>query len=79
MKVLLTLDYELFLGQKTGTIEKCLVQPMSLLSNALVDYGGRFTIFVDATYLLRLSQLASEQSELQEDFNMLVDHLRCLL
>ncbi len=78
MKVLITLDYELFLGQKTGTIENCLIKPMSLLSETLLKYDGRFTIFVDATYLLRLKQLSSTHSQLQHDFNRIVNHLRLL-
>jgi len=78
MKILLTLDYELFLGQKTGTVENCLIKPMSLLSETLLRYDGRFTIFVDATYLLRLKQLSSSHSQLQQDFNEIVNHLRLL-
>ena len=28
MNILLTLDYELFLGAKTGSIENCLIRPL---------------------------------------------------
>lgn len=78
MKILLTLDYELFLGEKTGTIDACLIKPMSLLSEALLTCCGRFTIFVDATYLLRLSQLSSTHPKLQENFERLVRHIQLL-
>ncbi len=78
MNILLTLDYELFLGKETGSVDRCLIQPMSLLSDALISNGGRFTIFVDATYLLRLRQLGPEHPKLQEDYNRLIDHIHSL-
>ena len=75
MKILLTLDYELFLGSRTGSVENCLVKPMQQLNDAVSGVGARFTIFVDATYLLRTKQLSIGHAELGQHFDQLSAHL----
>lgn len=70
MNIYLTLDYELFLGAKTGTPLNCLIRPMDALCNAVEEFGVRFTLFVDAAYLLRLSQLKYKSEILQNDYDI---------
>ncbi len=78
MKVLITLDYELFLGSRTGSVENCLTTPMQLLHNAVNEVGARFTIFVDATYLLRTKQLSIGEPHLADEYARLTEHLSML-
>ncbi len=78
MNIYLTLDYELFMGAVTGTPENCLIRPMNALCSAIEEYGGRFTIFVDAAYLLRLSQLKNNSEVLIKDFNSVVNNIKDL-
>lgn len=54
MNLFFTLDYELHMGEETGTPMECLIQPMNALCDTVEKYGVRFVIFVDAAYLLRL-------------------------
>ena len=56
MKILFTLDYELFFGRVTGTPDGCLIYPTRVLTDLLDHYGCRLTLFVDAGYLVRLGQ-----------------------
>jgi hypothetical protein len=56
VKFLLTLDYELFFGAKTGTPDGCLIYPTRVLTNELERHGFLVTLFVDAGYLDRLSR-----------------------
>ena len=70
MNIYLTLDYELFLGANTGTPENCLIRPMEALCDAVEEYGVHFTLFVDAAYLLRLTQLMPNSKQLQHDYNL---------
>ena len=79
MKILLTLDYELFLGDKTGTVDKCLVQPMKLLLQQIEGLDVKFTIFVDAAYLFRLKELSVNNPSLSADYNILKVELKDLV
>jgi peptidoglycan/xylan/chitin deacetylase (PgdA/CDA1 family) len=54
--VLLTFDYELFLGKQSGTIENCLIKPTQLLLEILKKHGAKGIFFIDTLYLLRLEQ-----------------------
>jgi hypothetical protein len=74
MDIRFTLDYELFLGDKTGTIEKCLIEPMEALRTVINKKGIKITLFVDAAYLLRLRSL-SNISELNKGFCRVCSYL----
>jgi peptidoglycan/xylan/chitin deacetylase (PgdA/CDA1 family) len=78
MKILFTLDYELFLGVRTGTVRKCLIEPMDAYLQATEEAGVRFTLFVDAAFLLRLKELAPSFPALEEEYRGIRDAL-CLL
>ena len=78
MRILLTLDYELFLGERTGSVERCLVEPMRRLTEAVEPTGARFTLFVDATYLFRLFELKADYAALDAEYQQIVSHLRML-
>lgn len=74
MNIYITLDYELFLSTQTGTIDNCLIKPTSALLEKLNEYGVKATFFVDASYLLRLSQL----DELKGDLVKVSSHVKAL-
>ena len=78
MKILLTLDYELFLGSRTGSVEHCLIEPMEHLQKAVDTVGAKFTIFVDATYLLRARQLSIGHKQLTADVEQITNHIKQL-
>lgn len=76
MKILFTLDYELFLGARTGTVQRCLVEPMSSLTAIGDKYGVKFTLFVDATYLCALKKYREQFPALSVDYSAIVAHLQ---
>jgi len=78
MNIFITLDYELFLGDVTGTPENCLIRPMDTLCNSLDKYNIKFIIFVDAVYLLRMFQLKEEHQQVKNDYELVVNHLKQL-
>jgi hypothetical protein len=66
--VIITFDYEVFLGQETGTIESCVIRPTEFILDILKINNAKSIFFVDATWLLFLKenfpadlQLVSEQ------------------
>ena len=78
MNILITLDYELYLGSKTGTPENCLVRPMAKLTEVLDVHNAKFVIFVDAAYLLRLNQLKDRYAQINNDYVTVSEHIKML-
>ncbi len=78
MKILLTLDYELFLGDKTGTIENCLINPTKKLLEEVLHSNAKFSIFVDAAYLFMLNEFSAKYSMLARELQKITDHLTFL-
>lgn len=51
MNAFLTLDYELFFGSRTGTVERCLIEPTAALLRVTQKYRIPLVLFVDFTFL----------------------------
>jgi len=66
MNIFITLDYELFFGDTSGTIEKCLLQPTERLLQLAEKYNARFTFFVDIGYIIAMKKWESKFPELTE-------------
>lgn len=79
MNIYLTLDYELYMGAKSGTVKNCLIDPMNKLLGITRDLGVGFTVFVDAAYLYRLSELKGQSVMLQSDYDTICENLRELV
>lgn len=78
MNIYVTLDYELFLGEKTGTPENCLIRPMDELCKVANKHNFKFIIFVDATYLLRMQQLKGQFKEVDRQYDLVSKHVKSL-
>jgi len=74
-QILLSLDYELFFGQQTGTVEHCLIRPTQELAEVAHRYGAHLSLFVDALYLQRLSEEAYHFPQLQRDLDAIQQQL----
>lgn len=57
--ILFTFDYELFLGEKSGSSEKCLLDPTYRILDILNSFNARGIFFIDTTYLIRLYEQES--------------------
>lgn len=78
MKILITLDYELYFGQ-SGTAEKCMLLPSERLSAISKKYNAPFTYFVDAGYFWRLEKSKIDYPELKNDYDKGVAQLKKLV
>lgn len=76
MNILLTLDYELFLGSRTGSVLNCLINPMNKILSVCDSEDVRMTLFVDASYLYRLSQYRDVYPQLKTEYEMIEKHLK---
>ncbi|RZK04231.1 MAG: hypothetical protein EOO46_17045 [Flavobacterium sp.] len=57
---ILTFDYEVFLGKKTGTIENCVLRPTEMILDILLENNAKAIFFVDTTWLLFLKEYLPE-------------------
>lgn len=78
MNAILTLDYELFMSNKTGTPQKCLFEPMKALTKLLDKFHIKANIFVDAAYILRLQELQEKCQYSANDFDLVCQHIKSL-
>ncbi len=79
MNFLISLDYELFFGRRTGSVEHCLVEPSEALCKAVHPYGGKLSFFVDVGFLLRLAAEAGKSDTLRREYDTLCRHLERLV
>ena len=79
MNIYITLDYELFFGSRSGTIEACIIKPTEELIKITSEYGVRFVCFVDAGYLMALKRQMNEFPSLVQDYNLITNQLQSLV
>lgn len=78
--LLFTFDYELFLGRRSGSVEKCMLAPTRQLIALFERYGiTNALFFVDTTYLLRLKDVAKTHPAAKVDFDAIQQQLQELI
>ncbi len=76
--LLLTFDYELFLGKRSGSVKKCLLEPTMKLQQILRSFGMTAVFFVDTTYLLLLEKQSKKHEKAARDFELITHQLQQL-
>ncbi len=79
LKIFLTYDYELFFGEKTGTVEKCLIEPTNQLLDLGETYQVAMTFFVDVGYVMKLEQYAEEFHQLRKDLLQVKNQIQLII
>lgn len=74
--LLLTFDYELFLGDRSGTPQDCLIAPTRHLLQIASRYQLKMVFFVDTLYLLRLKEQAATHGQCADDFKLVTGQLK---
>lgn len=67
-ELLITFDYELFLGNNSGGVDECMIQPTDELLIILNKYKVHAIFFVDTTYLIKLKENSLEHSACSNDY-----------
>ncbi len=78
MNIYITLDYELFFGEKSGDIENCIIKPTNKLLEIVDRYNIKLVVFVDVGYLIKLNQYKEEYPDLAEDFEAISSQIKHL-
>lgn len=79
MNIFLTYDYELFFGESTGSVEKCIIEPTERLLKLSEHFNVKMTFFVDVGYLIKLDEFASRFPQLQKDKEKVHANLKAIL
>lgn len=75
--LVLSQDYELFF-QKSGSIEKCLIEPGDLLADFAGTRGICITFFVDAGMLCRMERFSQQNASIGKDLTRIRRHIASL-
>jgi hypothetical protein len=73
--LLLTFDYELFLGDRSGTVENCLITPTEELLIVLSNHQAKSIFFIDTLYLYSLKQAGINYPKAREDYKRITQQL----
>jgi GT2 family glycosyltransferase len=65
--IILTIDYELFLGESTGKVKETMIEPTQKLLSILQKNGSKMTVFWDILHYYRLLELEKQYPELKKD------------
>lgn len=76
---LLGLDYELYFGPRTGSVEKCILEPTEAAASLMEKHGFFLSLFVDVGYLVRCKHLATKHSQLARDYDLICRQLEDLV
>lgn len=68
MNVLITYDYELFFGEPTGTVEKCIIEPTTKILEIGQRTGAKFTFFIDTGHLKQLERYKDSVERVQKEY-----------
>lgn len=74
--LLLTFDYELFLGGKSGTVQECMISPTDKILHLLKQYRFKGVFFVDTVYLMKLKTVAETYDRARKDQLAIYEQLR---
>lgn len=75
---LLSLDYELFFGRSSGSVNNCMLEPTLQLINILEPHNIKLSLFVDAGFLVKLREYSTEFPELQQQYQLIQQQLLLL-
>jgi hypothetical protein len=73
--LLATFDYELFLGEDSGSVDCCLIKPTELLLRCVECLGLQIVFFVDTTYLVELRKVACHSKSAADDYRKIRNQL----
>jgi hypothetical protein len=76
---ILTIDYELFLGSRTGSVNKCMVEPTYELAEILDTNNSKMTVFWDILHFYRLTELENVYQDIKNDRKLIDEQISFLI
>ncbi len=78
MNIFITLDYELFFADFSGSVENSIIRPTQRLLEVVDKFMIKLCFFVDAGYLVQLKKYKDEFVELQKDYELITTQIKKL-
>lgn len=78
MNIYITLDYELFFGIESGSVDNCIITPTNELLKIIDPYNIKLVFFVDVGYLIKLNEYKLTFPELDSDYIKITNHIKYL-
>ena len=66
-KIILTIDYEIYFGRETGSVEDCMIDPTNKLMDILDLNDSKMTVFWDILHFHKLLEMEEKHPELKSD------------
>ena len=77
--LILTIDYEVFLGDETGNLREVLIEPTYQLMEILRLNGSKMTVFWDIMHYDALCRLSKEYPRLKEEQLLIEQQIKDLV
>lgn len=77
--VIFTFDYELFLGEISGTAQTCLIEPTEMILKILNLYKIKGIFFIDTAYLMSLKMASLKDHLAKKDLEIIFTQVRKLI
>ena len=74
--LIITFDYELFLGKRSGSVDKCVIEPTQKILDILLKYNALAVFFVDTAWLVRLKEEAANSPVARKDYDKVAQQLQ---
>lgn len=68
MNIFLTMDYEVFFGDSSGSVEKCMIEPTRELLDLAKRNNFRFTFFWDVGHFIAIESFMAEYPAMKDDY-----------
>ena len=78
MNIFISLDYELFFADFSGSVEKSIIEPTNALLEIVDKFMIKLNLFVDAGYLVKLKEYKDKYPNLQKDYQKVVNQIEKL-
>lgn len=74
--VIFSFDYELYLGIKSGSVSKCVIEPVAEILKILQCHRANAIFFIDTTWLLKLKELSGRYQDARTDFDKVMSQMK---
>jgi len=78
VKLILSLDYELFFGNSSGSVENGMINPTPQLLKLLDRYNCKVSLFVDDGFLVKLKEQSVDFPILEKQYDVIKKQLKSL-
>jgi hypothetical protein len=75
MKIYITLDYELFFGSHSGSVDNCIIKPTEALLKLVDPFDIKLNCFVDSGYLIALEKFKTQFPQLEEEYQKITQQI----